>query len=161
MTQQTRSADVRVTVTVDAPIERAFRVFTERWDAWWPRSHHLGAAELVAVVLEPRVGGRWYERTADGKECDWGRVLAWDPPRHVALSWMIGIGFVANADPDHASRLDVMFAEDGPGRTTVTLVHSEFERHGTGWESMREGVAGQGGWPSILDAYARAVGATH
>lgn len=162
MTQQTRSTDVRVTVTVDAPIERAFRVFTERFDAWWPRSYRLQEGELEGVVLEPREGGRWYERTTDGKECDWGRVLVWDPPRHVALAWMIGVGFVPNADPALASRVDVTFVENDVGRTTVTLVHSGFDRHGAGWESVRESVANEkGGWPWILDGYARVAGGAH
>lgn len=150
-------ASVRATVTVDAPIERAFQVFTERCDAWWPRSHRLGQAERIDVVLEARAGGRWYECTADGRQCDWGKVLAWHPPNRLSLSWQIAIGFVPEPDPDRASRVDVTFVEAGPARTAVTVVHSEFERHGEGWESMRQGVSREGGWPGILPAYAELI----
>lgn len=159
MTQQASDTDVRVTVAVNAPIERAFRVFTERWDAWWPSAYRLGGSGAAEVVLERRVGGRWFERGADGTECDWGRVLVWDPPHRIALSWQIGVGFVPEPDPERASRVDVAFLEEGPGRTVVTLVHSGFERHGEGWESTREGVAHRGGWPGILEAYAQQAAA--
>lgn len=150
-------AKVRAVATVEAPIERAFQVFTQRCDAWWPRPYRLGQTERIDVVLEPRAGGRWYERTADGKECDWGKVLAWHPPDRSALSWQIGLGFVPEPDPQRASRVDVTFVEAGPARTTVTVVHSEFERHGEGWEAMQEGVSGEGGWPGILPGYAELI----
>ncbi len=146
--------DVRVHVTVHASIDRAFRVFTERCDEWWPRSYRLGEAERTDVLLEPRVGGRWYEQAADGTECDWGRVLTWDPPSRVVLAWQITPRFTPEPDPERASRIDVRFVADGPNRTVVTLVHSEFERHGDDWESMRDGVAHEGGWPGIMKTYA-------
>ena len=157
MAEQTSSTDVRVSVTVKAPIERAFRVFTERGDAWWPRAYRLGKSERADVVLEPRAGGRWYERGVDGSECDWGRVLVWEPPRRLVLGWQIGVGFVPEPVPERSSRVEVRFVEEGPERTTVTVVHSGFERHGEGWESLREGVAHQGGWPGVLESYAAAV----
>jgi uncharacterized protein YndB with AHSA1/START domain len=152
------SGAVRVSVTVEAPIDRAFQVFTEQCDAWWPRSHRLGEAERIGVVLEPRIGGHWYEQTKDGKACDWGRVLAWDPPEHLVLSWQIGVGFVPEPDPERASRVDVSFEAVRPDATKVTVVHSDFERHGEGWEAMREGVSNEGGWPGILPAYAKVAG---
>lgn len=144
--------DVRVEVTVRAPIERAFAVFTERGTAWWP--YRLGEDRQAEVVLEPHRGGRWYERATDGTECDWGRVLTWDPPKHVVLSWQLGVGFVPQDDPELASRVEVWFVADSSDRTTVTLVHSEFERHGEGWESMRDGVGHESGWPGLLRGYA-------
>lgn len=153
-TRERATADqVSVTVTVEAPAGHAFAVFTEQVDAWWPRAYGLGATERSDLVLEPGEGGRWYERGADGAECDWGRVLVWDPPHHLVLSWQIAPGFVPEADPDRASRVEVRFAPDGAERTVVTLVHDGFERHGTGWESMRDAVSGQGGWPGILATY--------
>lgn len=91
------------------------------------------------------------------KECDWGRVLVWEPPQRLVLAWQIGVGFVPEPDPERASRVEIRFVEDGPARTTVTLVHSDFERHGEGWESMRDGVAHEGGWPGVLEAYAKLV----
>jgi uncharacterized protein YndB with AHSA1/START domain len=154
-TPSTAGTDVRVVISVEAPIQRAFEVFTGRIGSWWPRAYRLTKAEHL--VLEPRVGGRWYERAANGEECDWGRVLVWEPPHRLVLSWQIGVGFAPESDPERASRVDVRFVEDGPTRTTVTLVHSEFERHGEGWESMREGVAYEGGWPGVLQAYVALV----
>ncbi len=154
---QTDQASVRVEITVQAPIERSFSVFTERVDAWWPRAYRLGETERVDVRIEPYVGGRWYERTQDGQECDWGRVLAWEPPHHLVLSWQIGVGFRPQPDPNLASRVEVWFAADGPNATTVILIHSQFERHGEGWPSMRNGVAHEGGWPGILTTFANLV----
>lgn len=157
MTQQHADTDVRVSIDVNAPMERTFQVFTERVATWWPAAYRLGGSDWVDVVIEPRVGGRWFEVADDGADCDWGRVLAWDPPNHVALSWQIGVRFEAQSDPELASRVDVQFVADGPDRTTVTLVHSDFEKHGEGWEGMRGGVAHEGGWPGILTAFAGAA----
>jgi uncharacterized protein YndB with AHSA1/START domain len=156
MTQQTTSdaTEIRAEVLVKAPIDRAFAVFTERGDHWWPRPYRLGKTDRLDLRVEPQVGGRWYERTADGEECDWGRVLVWDPPGHVALSWQIAPGFSPEPDERRSSRIDVRFAPEGPARTVVTLVHSEFERHGVEWKSMRDGVSGDTGWPGLLQAYA-------
>jgi uncharacterized protein YndB with AHSA1/START domain len=148
---------VHETVVVEAPIERAFRVFTEQCHAWWPRSYRLGLAERDDVVLQPREGGRWYERSVDGKECDWGVVLVWQPSAHLSLSWQIGIGFVPEPDPGRASRVDVTFAIADAQRVTVTVIHSELERHGDGWEAMAEGVSGERGWRGILRAYKQVV----
>jgi len=154
MTEQQADTDVRVEVGVEAPIERTFQVFTERVESWWPRAYRLGESAWVDVVIEPHEGGRWYERGQDGNDCDWGRVLVWDPPLRLVLSWQIGVTFAAQSDPGLASRVDVRFESDGPSRTNVTLVHSDFEKHGEGWESMRGGVAHEGGWPGILKAFA-------
>ena len=155
MTQSTQETDVRVEVTVEASIEKAFTVFTEHIATWWPRDYSIGTAEMATAVIEPRAGGRWYERGVDGSECRWGDVLAWDPPDHVALSRAISPSWQAVSDPGQASRIDVRFAADGPNRTTVTLVHSELERHGEGWEALRETVSGPNGWSMILDSYAK------
>lgn len=149
------STDVRVEVTVDAPIAKAFDVFTQQIDSWWPREYRLGAAERINVQIEPRLDGRWFEQTSDGNEAEWGRVLAWAAPNHIVLSWSIAVDFSAQPDPERASRVDVTFTEVDSTRTTVTVVHSDFERHGEGWQGMREGVAHQGGWPGIMDAYAK------
>jgi uncharacterized protein YndB with AHSA1/START domain len=157
MATHTRNDKVAATVTVEAGVERAFQVFTERCHVWWPLSYRLGQAERVDVVFEPRLGGRWYERTADGKECDWGVVLAWNPPDRISLSWQIGTGFVPEPDPQRASRVDVTFVAAGIARTTVTVIHSEFERHGEHWKSMQHGVSREGGWPGILTAYASLI----
>jgi uncharacterized protein YndB with AHSA1/START domain len=158
MSQDT-DTDVRVEVVVDAPIERAFAVFVEQCDDWWPRLYRLSEAERTDVRIEPNEGGRWFEVNADGGTCDWGQVRVWDPPGHVQLSWQIDVTFAPELDPARASTVDVRFAPDGAERTLVTLVHTDLERHGDGWESMRESVAAQGGWPGILDAYAAVAAA--
>jgi uncharacterized protein YndB with AHSA1/START domain len=155
MTQSTQDTDVRIEITVEAPIEKAFGVFTERIDTWWPRGYHIGATDMAEAVVEPRVGGRWYERSVDGSECGWGEVLAWDPPNHVALSWALSPAWQQVDHPEQASRIDVRFTADGSNTTTVTLVHSGLSRHGKGWESMRDTVAGPSGWGAILDGYAK------
>lgn len=152
--QATGAEPVRVEVTIQAPLERAFAVFTEQCDAWWPRAYRLSGGERTDVVIEPGEHGRWYERSADGTECDWGRVLTWDPPAHLALAWQIAPDFTAETDAERASHVDVRFTAEGPDRTVVTLVHSGFERHGDNWPALREGVAHEGGWPGILATYA-------
>lgn len=145
---------VRLELPVDAPPERAFQVFTENLDSWWPRHYRLGTAERVDARIEAHEGGRWYERTADGKEVPWGYVLACERPHRLVLSWQITPAFGPEPNPERASRVEVTFAAAGAERTMLTLVHSNFERHGEGWEATRAGVAHEGGWPGILKAYA-------
>jgi hypothetical protein len=149
--------NVRKSILVRAPIAHAFKVFTEQFDTWWPRTHHIGKVEPYKAILEPREGGRWYERGADGSECDWGRVLAWAPPTRVAVSWHLDANYGYNPDPARASRVEVTFHDEGNGTTRVELVHSEFERHGDDWEKVRASVGSQGGWTTIIDLYAAAA----
>jgi hypothetical protein len=162
MINETAATVVRRSVTVEAPIDRAFSVFTESYFDWAPKDHHLGQADLAAVVLEPQVGGRWFERGVDGVECDWGQVLAWDPPAHVAMSWQInsldgGEQWEYDPDPARASRIDVRFTALGPSTTRVELEHSELERHGDYWEIISNGVAGPNGWDLALSLYAQSI----
>jgi uncharacterized protein YndB with AHSA1/START domain len=144
-------------ITVQAPIERAFKVFTEGFDTWWPRGHHIGAADMAEAVIEPRQDGRWFERGVDGSECEWGRVLAWDPPHHVALSWHLDGNFEYNPDPDSASRVDVRFFAESEGATRVEIEHSELDRHGDTWEQLRAGISAEGGWSSLIQMFAAAA----
>jgi uncharacterized protein YndB with AHSA1/START domain len=146
---------VRKTITVDAPRDRAFAVFTEGFDRWWPRSHHIGTAELAESVLEPRAGGRWYERGVDGSECDWGRVLAWDPPARLVLSWEISADW--KPDPDRASEVEVVFVAEGPDRTRVELTHRGLEVYGDATAQLRGALDSEGGWTGLLALYATAV----
>jgi uncharacterized protein YndB with AHSA1/START domain len=155
----TSDTTVTKSIVVHAPIERAFRVFTEDFDSWWPRSHHIGTAEMAKAIIEPRVDGRWHEEGVDGSECEWGRVLAWDPPNHVAMSWHLNGAFRYDPDPAKASRVDVYFTAEGDGATRVELTHSELDRHGDGWTALRDGVSGDGGWPELLKLYGARVGA--
>ena len=151
---------VRKGVTVEVPIERAFEVFTAGFDRWWPRSHHIAKVEMAEAIMEPRVGGRWYERGVDGSECEWGVVLAWDPPRHVALRWQLDGTFQFEPDVEKCSRVDVRFEADGASRTRVELVHSEIERHGDSAEALRTGVGNdEGGWQELLRIFAEVAAA--
>jgi uncharacterized protein YndB with AHSA1/START domain len=152
MMQATGTA-VRREITVQAPPERAFAVFTERFDSWWPRSHSIGEAELDAVFIEPRASGRWYERGVDGSECVWGEVLAYEPPSRLVLSWHIGGDWQLE---DAASEIEVTFTAAGDRATHVTLEHRHFERHATG-DELRSSVADEGGWGTLLAGYAKAV----
>jgi hypothetical protein len=146
--------DVVVQVTAGAAIDQAFAVFTQRIEDWWPRAYRLGPSERVDTQIEPQVGGRWYEQTEDGQQADWGQVLVWDAPCQVSLSWQLTPYFSAEPDPGKASRVDVIFKAVDEARTLVTVTHSDLGRHGEGWEQMRDAVAGEGGWPGIMRAYA-------
>lgn len=152
MNQKTLSP-VRHTVTVPLPIERAFSLFTNDLDAWWPRGHKIGAAEMAEAVLEPRAGGRWYERDADGSECEWGKVLVFEPPRRLVVTWQINAQWQHDPDPTHASEFEVRFTEEA-GRTRVELEHRNIERHGEDAEQLWKAFGSPGGWPGILDGYA-------
>jgi uncharacterized protein YndB with AHSA1/START domain len=141
-------------ITVDVAAERAFDVFTRRLDAWWPHdSHHIGRMPAIAV-LEPRVGGRCYSLDEEGTQCDWGRVLAFDPPRLLRFAWLLTPDWQYEPDPDRASDVTVTFTETEPGRTQVVLVHAGFERYAAGGDTMADQVGGAGGWGVLLDRFA-------
>lgn len=145
-------ATVRASVRVRAPIDHVFEVFTSDMSGWWPRTHHIGSVPMVATIVEPRVGGRWYEIGNDGSQCDWGVVLDWDPPRHLALSWHLDGDFRYDPDGGRASRVDVRFDAQPDGSTVVELIHSGLDRHGPTWRRLRDGVSG--GWRTILGQFA-------
>jgi len=147
---------------VQAPIELAFSVFVEQMEAWWPPTHHIAKTPFEAIFVEPRVGGRWYEQDAEGNTCEWGKVLAWDPPHRVAFSWHIGPredDYAWTYDPEmsRASEVEIRFTADGPGATLIQLEHSKLERHGAGAEKLRAIFDGPGAWIAILAAYAQAA----
>jgi uncharacterized protein YndB with AHSA1/START domain len=149
---------VRRSISVEVPRERAFTVFADRMTEWWPLdSYHIGEAEAAQAFLEPREGGRWYERADDGTECDWGRVLAYDPPARLVLAWMIGPDWKFDPDPGRATEVEVRFVEEEPGRTRVELEHRGFEVHGDKAEAMHAPIASDGGWSGLLQRFAAAV----
>jgi len=150
MTTQVQETSVTTQTVVDAPIDHAFRVFTDGIGSWWDPGHHILEAELAEMVFEPRVGGHIIDRGTDGSECRWARVLAYEPPRRVCFSWDINLRWQLETDPAKASEIEVTFTEEGPDRTRVLLTHRHLDRHGEGWEAMRDAVGS--GW--TLDRFA-------
>ncbi len=154
MTTQAADTSVRTSIVVQAPLERAFSVFTAGIDSWWPREHTIGSEPLAEMVLELRVGGRAYGRGINGGESDWGRVLAYEPPTRVVVSWDIDLTWKRELDPSRASEFEVCFVPEGPDRTRVELEHRHLERHGDGWERMRDAVGSPDGWGAGLTRFA-------
>jgi uncharacterized protein YndB with AHSA1/START domain len=150
----TPATSARTSITVEAPIERAFRVFTEDFGSFKPPEHNLLGVEIAETVFEPRVGGHLYDRGVDGSECRWARVLAYDPPHRVLLSWDISPQWQLETDPQRTSEWEVRFIAEAPDRTRVEVEHRNLDRHGDGWEGVREGVAGDQGWPIYLQRFA-------
>lgn len=149
---------VRKAFTVAAPREIAFRVFTEKMTSWWPlATHHIGKANAVAAVIEPRVGGRWYERGEDGSETPWGKVLAWEPPARVVLAWQITADW--QCDPDFVTEVEVVFTATGPTATRVDFEHRNLERYGARTAEILAAFDSDGGWNGLLQAFARAAAA--
>jgi uncharacterized protein YndB with AHSA1/START domain len=157
MTTQAEQTSIRTEVVVEAPQERAFRVFTDRFDAIKPREHNMLAVDIVESVFEPRAGGRVYDRGVDGSECQWGRVLAYEPPDRIVFTWDISPQWQIETDASKTSEVEIRFTAETPGRTRVELEHRHLDRHGEGWESLREGVADDPGWPLYLGRYADQV----
>lgn len=147
-------ASVKQSVVVEAPIERAFKVFTEEFGSFKPPEHNLLAVPIVETVFEPRIGGHIYDRGTDGSECRWARVLAYEPPDRLLLSWDISPRWQIETDPARTSEWEVRFIAETTNRTRVELEHRNLERHGQGWESERDGVAGDQGWPLYLKRFA-------
>jgi uncharacterized protein YndB with AHSA1/START domain len=157
MTTQAQDTTVRTEVVVDAPADRAFRLFTERFDRIKPREHNMLGVDIAESVFEPRAGGRVYDRGVDGTECQWGRVLAFEPPDRILFSWDINPSWRIETDLAKTSEVEVRFVADGPGRTRVELEHRHLDRHGDGWDGMRDGVRAEQGWPLYLERFAAAV----
>jgi uncharacterized protein YndB with AHSA1/START domain len=154
MSTKAAETSVRTHVVVEAPVDRAFRVFTEQFDKVKPREHNMLQVEIAESVFEPRAGGRVYDRGVDGSEYQWARVLAYEPPTRIVFSWDLDPQWGLEHDPEKASEVEVRFIEESPGRTRVELEHRHLERHGEGWDGMRDAVAGDGGWPLYLQRYA-------
>jgi uncharacterized protein YndB with AHSA1/START domain len=156
MTEQALLPPITGIVTVALPIARAFEVFTGSIDTWWPHQYHIGQADIAEVVLEPHVGGRWFEKGVDGSECDWGRVLAWESPQRVVFTWQINGMWQFDPDPAHASEIEALFRADGPDQTIVEVEHRHFERLVAG-QGVHGAINGGGGWELLLAGYAKAA----
>ena len=141
-------------IVVDAPLEQAFKVFTERFGDFKPPEHNLLGAPITETVFEGHVGGHIYDRAVDGSECRWARVLAYEPPARVVFSWDINTQWQVESDPTNTSEVEVRFVAESPERTRVELEHRHLDRHGSGWEGVAGGVEGDDGWPLYLERYA-------
>jgi uncharacterized protein YndB with AHSA1/START domain len=150
----TQAAVVRREVVVDAPIERAFSVFTDRFGDFKPPEHNLLAAPIAQTVFEPHVGGHIYDRAVDGSECRWARILTYEPPDRVVFSWDIGPQWQIETDLERTSEVEVRFVAESPTRTRVELEHRHLDRHGPGWQSLSDGIEADDGWPLYLARFA-------
>lgn len=154
----TQDPVVRRHIVVAGNPERAFEVFTQRFDAVKPREHNMLAVPIVETVLEPQVGGRIVDRGEDGTECAWARILVFEPPHRIVFTWDIGPTWQIESNLTNASEVEVRFTPEGESHTRVELEHRHLERHGSGWESLRDGVADDQGWPLYLARYADLIG---
>jgi uncharacterized protein YndB with AHSA1/START domain len=147
---------VRKVMSVKAPAEIAWRVFTESMGTWWPLANFkIGKAKAVDAVIEARVGGRWYEQGEDGSTCQWGSVLAWEPPLRLVLSWDINADW--QYDPALKTELEVRFIPEGADATRVELEHRHLDRYGARRDEMRTIFDTTGDWGRLLQAFAQAA----
>jgi uncharacterized protein YndB with AHSA1/START domain len=154
MSTEAAGTSIRTSIVVEAPIERAFSVFTEDFGSFQPPEHNMLGVEIAETVFEPRAGGHLYDRGVDGSECRWARVLAYEPPSRVLLSWDISPHWQIETNLAKTSEVEVRFIAETPQRTRVELEHRHLQRHGDGWEGLREGVRGNEGWPLYLERFA-------
>ena len=146
---------VRKSIVVEAPQAHVFRTFTERIDTWWPRSHHIGQCERFQAIIEPKRGGRWFERGEDGSECEWGSVLAWEPPERVLMTWDLDPEW--KHQPGLGTEVEVRFIAEGAEKTRVVLEHRKLERYGDKAEMMRAIFEAENAWAGMLAAMAAAA----
>ncbi len=156
MAEQTQES-VRKSVTVNASPQEAFEIFTDDFDSWWPRSHHIGKSPMTKAIIEGRRGGRCYTEQEDGTECDWGTVIAWEPPRRFVIAWQIAANWQFEPDLKKSSEVEIRFTPVENEKTRVDLEHRGFERMTTGAAEMRAGVSGEGGWGGLLQLFAARV----
>jgi uncharacterized protein YndB with AHSA1/START domain len=156
-TDQASGAPVRKTIHVQASPERAFAVFTEDFDSWWPRTHHIGTSPMEKAIVEGKSGGRCYTEQVDGTECEWGTVLVWEPPHRIVLAWQITHEWGYQPDLAQSSEVEVRFTRVEDGRTRVDLEHRHLERHGAGAAAMRKAVDSPDGWGGLLQLFAAQV----
>jgi uncharacterized protein YndB with AHSA1/START domain len=152
--QPTDVSPVHKTITVKASQARAFQVFTEGFNTWWPRTHHIGKSPMKKAIIEGRVGGRCYSEQEDGSECDWGSILAWEPPSRVVMAWQITPAWGYEADVAKSSEVEIRFTPQADGTTRVDLEHRHFERLGPTGANMRMAVGSEMGWTGTLALFA-------
>jgi uncharacterized protein YndB with AHSA1/START domain len=144
---------IRKSIVVNTGVERAFALFIDQFDAIKPREHNLLSVPIAETVFEPRAGGHVYDVGIDGSRCEWSRVLAYEPPSRVVISWDIGPTWQLEADQAKTSEVEVRFIAESDDRTRVELEHRHLDRHGEGWQAVADGVGGDAGWPLYLSRY--------
>jgi uncharacterized protein YndB with AHSA1/START domain len=146
------SGAVRQTVVVDVDPDQAFELFTSKMTDWWPSGHHIGAAPIERVLIEPHEGGRWYTRHEDGSETSTGFVRVWQPPARLVVTWQITAEWTY--DVALITTVEVNFTDLGDGQTRVELVHSDFDNYGPDADRMRRRFDEPDAWAATLSAYA-------
>jgi uncharacterized protein YndB with AHSA1/START domain len=154
MNTQTADTAVQTSIVVEASQRLAFEVFTKDIASWWPPDHHILEGELKEMVFELTDGGRVYDVGVDGSECRWARVLAFDPPERIVISWDITPEWKLETDLSKTSEVEFRFVSEGENRTRIELEHRNLDRHGEGWEGMRDAVGSTEGWNRSLRAFA-------
>jgi len=157
MTSPAPDTSVRSEIVVNTPVERAFEVFTQKFDRIKPREHNMLGVDIAESVFEPRAGGRVYDRGVDGTECQWARVLAYEPPDRLVFTWDINPYWQIETDLAKTSEVEIRFVPESPDRTRIELEHRNLDRHGDGWQTMADGVRGGDGWPLYLQGFAAAI----
>jgi uncharacterized protein YndB with AHSA1/START domain len=157
MPAETRDVPVRKSITVRATPDRAFAIFTEDFDSWWPRSHHIGSSPMKRAAIEGRAGGRCYSEQVDGSECAWGTVLVWDPPHRLVIAWQIDGDWKYEPDLAKSSEVEIRFAADARGMTRVDLEHRHIDRVGAAVNAVRAALDGPNGWGGMMRLYADRV----
>jgi uncharacterized protein YndB with AHSA1/START domain len=150
-----KPAAIRKVLNLHATPQRAFEVFTDGIDRWWPKTHHIGKSPLKRVIIEPKTGGRWYSTHEDGSECPWGDVLCYEPPSRLMLAWRINAQF--QFDPQLLTTVEVRFTAINAGETRVDFEHRELERFGDSEVANKTRDAMGGGWGQILTNFQNAV----
>lgn len=148
---------VKKTLTVACAQQAAFSIFTSSMGNWWPATHHIGSTPFRDIVVEPKTGGRWYEIDEQNEQCQWGHVLAWEPPFRLLLSWHLGPDWKYNPDLSSASEVEVRFVPESSSTTRIELTHRSLERHGAGFEKLRDDIDSPGGWTSLLAEYRKFI----
>lgn len=153
MTEGTGKDAVQLDERVDARPDEAFKGFVDQFGEWWPSVFTFSADELDVIGIEPKVGGRCFERDRAGNEFSWGEVLIVDRPRRIVFSWWITPDRTIDDDPERASEIEVRFMEGHDGKTQVTLEHRKISHHAGDWQMMRDAMAEQHGWPWLMQLY--------
>lgn len=149
---------IQRSIVVQVPQEKAFEIFVDKFNEWWPYEYTWSKEVLAFIAIEPKEGGRCYERGPHNFECDWGRVIKYDPPNTITFTWQIGANREPVPNPDKASVVEVRFGKEGSG-TRVEVNHHSFSKHGEHWQQYVAGLASAQGWSWLLDKYAAAFDA--